>query len=198
MNDVVRPSALHLGSTLALVSTIDADGRPMLRPVSAWFTTGPRLWFGFERPGQTRSNLLREGDCVVNVCSVDLAPAAQALQRALAAADAGDGFGCAGLTPRASDVVRAPRVEECPVQIEGRLVHLHRSPESDAAVAELSVVRVHAARGLTDARGERFVQSAWRPLVYTLGRFRATAPLGPSGELSECDARAGRSRRRVG
>ena len=57
-----------------------------------------------------------------------------------------DKFAVAGLTPVDSEVVKAPRVLECPVQIEG-VVHHYRSfgKNVGAHVFEVHIVKLHVA-----------------------------------------------------
>ena len=56
-----------------------------------------------------------------------------------------DKFTHAGLTRAASDLVRAPRIAECPVQMEAQVVGLHPlvdrdDPEGAGAVVAVAVV----------------------------------------------------------
>jgi flavin reductase (DIM6/NTAB) family NADH-FMN oxidoreductase RutF len=86
-------------------------------------------------------------------------------------------FAAGGFTAVASERVRAARVKECPVQLEGTVRQLHgltgdrRLEEQGGAVAaEVEVVRVHV--------HERFVISGnyidpttWQPLIYNFRHY---------------------------
>ncbi len=66
-----------------------------------------------------------------------------------------DKFGAAGLHPLASELVRPPRVAECPVQIEARVADLRLDSADDFVIAEAATLRVRARRSA--ARHRRHV-----------------------------------------
>ena len=121
-----EPAILYFGTPVVLVSTLNADGTPNLAPISSVFWLGWRGVLGLAAPSQTTQNLLRTGQCVLNLPSVDLVGAVNRLALATGAdpVPAGkqqkgyrtvrDKFGLAGLTHVAADTVAPPRVQECP------------------------------------------------------------------------------------
>lgn len=141
---------------IAFVSTAAADGRFNVAPFSYFvaITNRPPL-LGISMnaraggPKDTLRNLRETGDFVVNVVSE---PMAERMVQSSGdwPADV-DEFQLTGLTPLASDLVRAPRVAESPVSLECRL---HREiPLGDATFVVGEIVRAHVADVvLTDGR----------------------------------------------
>ncbi|SHF14353.1 flavin reductase family protein [Streptoalloteichus hindustanus] len=137
---------------------------------------------GLGRTGQTFENLRENPECVLNYASEDLWPRVERLAP-LTAADpvppekAGvfrterDKFGAAGLTPVASELVSAPRVAECPIQVECRVVSTRVAEENIVGVVEAQVLRVHVHPELAAADGRHVVVDAWRPLFYAFRRY---------------------------
>jgi len=85
-----------------------------------------------------------------------------------------DKFGAAGLHPVASELVRPPRVAECPVQIEARVADLRLDSADDFVIAEAATLR--ADRRLVIDGTSHIDTQAWSPLVYN---FRHYFGLGP-------------------
>ena len=94
-----------------------------------------------------------------------------------------DKFALAGLTPVASHTVAAPRVRECPVQLEAVLEGKHTMARGDrllhgAALAlELRMTRVHLSPGIIlDGQPDRVDPDKWRPLIMSFQKFYGLAP----------------------
>ena len=152
--DVVNPRPI------ALVSTLDAEGRANAAPYSFFNAVSadpPVLVIGAAAHDDggakdTLANLRATGECVVNVV-----PYALVRQTALASLPwphATSEFDRAGFTALASDVVRAFRIKESPVHLECKLRDVHDlgGPEG-AALILLDVWRLHVDDGLLDGRG---------------------------------------------
>jgi len=113
---------------IALVSTISADGTPNLAPFS--FFNGvcakpPAVMFApaTKRDGaekDTIANLHEVDEFVVNVVPRDIAEAMN--QSAYPYPREVNEFDAAGFTPRASRLVRPPRVAQSPIQMECKLI----------------------------------------------------------------------------
>jgi flavin reductase (DIM6/NTAB) family NADH-FMN oxidoreductase RutF len=85
-----------------------------------------------------------------------------------------DKFGVAGLTPAASEAVAAPRVKECPVQMEGVVHDYHRFGKNVNAWAfEVHIVKLHVAEYLLESGESRphIDAEKWRPLMMSFCRF---------------------------
>ena len=152
--DVVNPRPI------ALVSTLDAEGRANAAPYSffnAVSAAPPVLVIGAAAHDDggakdTLANLRATGECVVNVV-----PHALVRQTALASLpwphEASE-FDRAGFTALASDVVNAFRIAESPVHLECKLREVVDlgGPDGSALVL-LDVWRLHVDDGLLDERG---------------------------------------------
>ena len=112
---------------IAFVSTISTDGILNLAPFSffnAVASNPPTIVFSSSRHTgdkrkDTLSNIEQTGEFVVNVVVDDIA---EAMNRTAAEFPAEvSEFELAGLTPAASDLVKAPRVAESPVNMECKL-----------------------------------------------------------------------------
>ena len=154
----IEPKILYPGTPVALISTVNPDGTPNLAPMSSFWALGWTALLGFGRNGQTCANLSRAGECVINFPGPDLWRSVERLAplsgrnplpthvQAYGGRFVPDKFAAAGLTPITSDLVAPPRVEECHLQLEAKLVGLRTlEHEPDCGAAEVRVIRVHAA-----------------------------------------------------
>ncbi|MFQ5608135.1 MAG: flavin reductase family protein, partial [Candidatus Zixiibacteriota bacterium] len=137
---------------IALVSTLDIDGNRNLAPLSffnAFSANPPVVGFSASRRlrdssvKDTYNNLLATKECVVQAVTFEMAH-----QVNLASGDfppAVNEFEKSALTPVASEVVRPPRVEESPFQMECRLTQMVTLGEGGASgnLALCEVVRFH-------------------------------------------------------
>lgn len=113
----------YFGTPVALLSTVAADGTPDTAPMSSVFWLGRTAVLGMGTRSQTARNLQATGECVINLPSVDLAAAVDALALTTARnpvppvkAAAGyrheaDKLRRAGLHARRALTVRADRID---------------------------------------------------------------------------------------
>jgi flavin reductase (DIM6/NTAB) family NADH-FMN oxidoreductase RutF len=204
----VEPAILYLGTPVVLVSSINEDGSPNLAPMSSAFWLGWRCMLGFEAVSKTPNNIVRTGECVLNLPSMDQVDAINRISMVTGSnpVPAGkslrgykhhaDKFGIAGLTPEASETVAPPRVLECPIQLEAELVRVNpmmtdeydyaqheRSAECtlEGIVAlEVRIKRVHIAPALlVKGRPNRIDPDLWKPIIMSFCRY-----YGLSSELA--------------
>lgn len=141
---------------VALVSTVDPDGNANLAPFSFFAGVGsapptvlfcPALRAGGESEPAGRKDTLRNVEAthefVINVVSAEISSQANAT-----AAEVGpevDEFELSGLTPVASEIVKAPRVAESPAQMECRLLQVIYTGDRPASgvIVLGEVVRFH-------------------------------------------------------
>ncbi len=156
-------SGIIVPRPIALVSTVDRDGIPNVAPFSFFCGVGsvpPSLLFcpalhvggaeGADMRKDTLRNVEQTGEFVVNVVSDAIAAAANAT--AANVAPGVNEFELAGLTPLASEAVRAPRVAESPAQMECKLLRvIYTSEKPGTGVIVLGeVVRFHVREELVD------------------------------------------------
>ena len=190
MHHSSEPAILYFGTPVVLISTVNEDGSYNLAPMSSVFWLGWRGVLGLAAPSKTTENMLRTGQCVLNLPSVDLVSAVNRLARTTGSdpIPAGkvqkgyrtvrDKFELAGLTPVAAETVAPPRVQECPVQLEAVVEAVHGIAEEDAAVRgrlltiEVRIQRVHLEESIVLAdHPNRVDPDKWRPLIMSFQQF---------------------------
>jgi flavin reductase (DIM6/NTAB) family NADH-FMN oxidoreductase RutF len=194
---VITPAILYFGTPVALISTLSADGRPNLMPMSSSFFLGQSGLLGVGARSQTAQNLRDTGECVINLPSADLVSQVNALALTtgrnpvpMGKSEVGyryvaDKFAHARLTSVASELVAPPRVEECPVALEARVLDIHEVAVDDpddagsAIACEVKVLRVHVHESIRmPGYPNRIDPDRWRPLIMSFQRF-----YGLSGEI---------------
>jgi flavin reductase (DIM6/NTAB) family NADH-FMN oxidoreductase RutF len=195
MHRIVDPAILYFGTPVVLVSTLNEDGSPNLAPISSAWWLGWNCVLGFGARSQTPQNLLRTGQCVLNLPSVDQVAHVDRLARTTGSdpvpphkvrmgyRHVRDKFACAQLHEAPSQLVAPPRVAECPVQLEARLTGRHELRAADPAArgrlvaVEVEVVRVHLdERLLRDGTTDRVDPHRWRPLIMNFGEYFGLGP----------------------
>jgi flavin reductase (DIM6/NTAB) family NADH-FMN oxidoreductase RutF len=185
-----EPPILYFGTPAVLISTLNEDGTYNLAPMSSAFWLGWRCLLGLVAGSKTPQNLIRTGECVLNLPSVDEVAAVNRLARTTGSNPVPEGkiqkgyrfepdkFGTAGLTPIASETVAAPRVQECPVQLEAVVAATHRVAEDDPAqqgyivCIEVRVQRVYLAESIViNGDPDRIDPDKWRPLIMSFQQF---------------------------
>ena len=190
MHVASEPAILYFGTPVVVISTVNEDGSANLAPMSSAFWLGWRCVLGLGAGSQTARNLQRTRQCVLNlpsqaqVAEVDrlaLTTGADPVPQVKAARGyrhVRDKFGVSGFSPQPSQVVTAPRVRECPVQLEAVVEAVHGIADDDAGLRgrllniEVRVVRVHLDDAiLADGRPNRVDPDRWRPLIMSFQKF---------------------------
>ncbi|MGS2614979.1 flavin reductase family protein [Micromonospora sp. LZ34] len=183
----ITPSILYFGTPVVLLSTENEDGSTNLAPMSSAWALGQVVVLGLGSAGQTAGNLRRRPDLVVNLPGPDLWPAVERLAPLTGRRDVPehkrtafrfepDKFAAAGLRPVSSDLVRPPRVAECPLQLEARATRVRPDAAGDFFIVEAEVLKVHADPRVVVPGTQHVDPSAWSPLIYN---FRHYFGLGP-------------------
>jgi flavin reductase (DIM6/NTAB) family NADH-FMN oxidoreductase RutF len=208
MHKVSDPSILYFGTPVVLIATNNADGTYNLAPISSAFWLGWRAMIGISALSKTTENLLRTGECTLNLPSVDEVDAVNRLalttgsdpvpeaKRLRGYRFEADKFGASGLTPVDAGLVRAPLVGECPVQLEAVLMGIHPIADEHPAQRgsilslELKVVRVHLDEAiLMDGWANRVDPDKWRPLIMSFQQFYGLGRQVRASTLSEIPER---------
>ncbi|MER6104466.1 flavin reductase family protein [Streptomyces sp. NPDC001832] len=176
---------LYFGTPVVLISSRNEDGTANLAPMSSAWWLGQSCMLGLGNNAQTTANLLREGECVLNLPSSAMVDAVDRI--ALTTGKPAvpdykvkqgyryepDKFATAQLTEQESELVRAPRVAECPIQMECRVVSSHPfdSPSSQATAFQVEVLRTHVEEELV-IPGTHYVDPrGWDPLIMKFCEF---------------------------
>lgn len=190
MHAVIDPAILYFGTPVVLVSTLNEDGSPNLAPMSSAWWLGRSCMLGFGARSHTPANLLRTGECVLNLPTVEQVTAVDRLARttgshpvpaykiAMGYQHVRDKFAVAGLSPLPSLEVGPPRVAECPVHLEAVLEGVHHLAASDAdrrgrlVSIEVRIVRVHVEEGIRMVGyPDRIDPLRWKPLIMSFCQF---------------------------
>lgn len=173
---------------IALVTTVDAAGRPNAAPFSFFNVLGTEPPIaGFApadrddgTPKDTTANLLATRECVIHLCDEPLAARMVECARGLPPGESE--IALAGLTTRAAERVRPPILAECPVALECRFLDHRRYGENHLFVVE--ILLAHVRDGLADPATWK-VDPAYAPVgrmhspdgyVRTTDRFRLEFP----------------------
>jgi flavin reductase (DIM6/NTAB) family NADH-FMN oxidoreductase RutF len=191
----IDPAILYFGTPVLLISTLNEDGSPNLAPMSSAWWLGRRCMLGLGARSKTPQNLVRTGECVLNLPSDDLVDRVNRLALTTASdpvplhkARKGyrserDKFGLSGFTAVDSETVAPPRALECPVQLEAKLEHVHPLEAEDQqrkgslVGLEVRVTRVHVDASIQMAGTKnRIDPDRWRPLIMSFQKFYGLGP----------------------
>lgn len=186
----IEPSILYFGTPVVLISSENEDHSANLAPMSSAFWLGWRCILGLDASSKTTANMIRSGQCVLNLPSADNVAAVNRLARLTGTnpvpqkkrnrgySHEKSKFEIAGLTPVKSETVRPPRALECPVQMEAVVAAKHDLMEDDDVARgaivtfEVRIQRVHVHPNiLMDDHRNRVDPDKWRPLIMSFQRF---------------------------
>jgi flavin reductase (DIM6/NTAB) family NADH-FMN oxidoreductase RutF len=215
MHKSIDPAILYFGTPVVLVSSLNEDGTPNVAPMSSAWWLGWSCLLGFGARSKTPANILRTGECVLNLPSADQVAAVDRLARltgsnpvpphkvAMGYRYEPDKLGVADLTSEPSEVVAPPRIRECPLQLEAVLEKAHPLAENDPVrkgnliALEVRIVRVHVEENLLlQGHENRIDPDAWRPLIMSFCQFYGLGPRVHSSRLAEIPESAYRPRPR--
>ncbi|HEY1165943.1 MAG TPA: flavin reductase family protein [Chitinophaga sp.] len=185
-----EPAILYFGTPVVLISTMNEDHSFNLAPMSSIFWLGWRCMLGLAAPSKTTQNIIRNGECVLNLPSVHLAGAVNRLARTTGSDPVPEGkqkkgyryekekFRLAGLTPIPSETIDAPRVLECPVQMEARVAAVHGIADDEPqqrgriVTIEMRIQRVYLDDSIVmNDHPNRVDPDKWRPLIMSFQQF---------------------------
>jgi flavin reductase (DIM6/NTAB) family NADH-FMN oxidoreductase RutF len=183
---IVDSPVLYFGTPVVLISSLNEDDTINLAPMSSAWWVGQSAMLGLDASSQTTLNLRRNGECVLNLASSDMVNSVDRLalftgtpvlpphKAAKGYESRRDKFEIAGLSPLASDLVTAPRVAQCAVQLEARLTREHPfAGDGTSLVAfEMDIIRVHIAETMMADGSDRYIDpQRWDPLIMKFCEF---------------------------
>jgi flavin reductase (DIM6/NTAB) family NADH-FMN oxidoreductase RutF len=188
MHKNIEPSILYFGTPVVLITTLNEDGTANVAPMSSAWWLGWNCMLGLGSRSKTPQNLVREKECVLNLPSDALVGQVNRLARltgsdpvpphkvAMGYRHEKNKFAIAGLTTEMADLVKAPRIRECPVQLEAVLEQSHPFGRNAVAI-EVRIVRSHIDESILLAGHEnRIDPDLWRPLVMSFTHFYGLGP----------------------
>ncbi|KAB2340174.1 flavin reductase family protein [Actinomadura rudentiformis] len=185
MHVVPGLKVLYFGTPVVLISSRNENGTANLAPMSSAWWLGQHCVLGLGGSGQTTANLLRERECVLNLPSSGMVEAVDRIAMTTGRRDVperkaaqgyryvADKFALAGLTEQASDMVSPPRVAECPIQMECRVLAHHpvEGPSVRAAAIHVEVLRTHVEESLVIPGTHHVDPLGWDPLIMKFCEF---------------------------
>lgn len=183
----ITPSILYFGTPVVLLSTENEDGSFNLAPMSSAWALGQVVVLGVGVEGQTAHNLRSRPELVINLPAPTQWPAVEQLapltgrtpvpvSKQGAFRSERDKFAVAGVRPEPSELVRPPRVAECPLQLEARTARVQPDVSGVFLIIEAHVVKVHADPRIVVPGSQHVDPARWSPLIYN---FRHYYGLGP-------------------
>jgi flavin reductase (DIM6/NTAB) family NADH-FMN oxidoreductase RutF len=186
--ETIAPNILYFGNPIAIVTSVNKDGTPNLAPISSFWALGWTMVLGLLSGTQTLDNFQERPDCVVNLPSPDMWSSVERLapltgkypvppEKAAKFRFEPDKFRAAGFTPVRSEWVLAPRVRECPVQLEATVSRIHMldgegrlAKLGGGAAVEVRVVKAHVREDLV-VQGKHVDPTKWQPLIYNFRHY---------------------------
>ncbi|MDR2990833.1 MAG: flavin reductase family protein [Burkholderiaceae bacterium] len=191
----ITPAVLYVGSSVALITTLNPDGTTNISPMSSVWTLADRAVVGMSSTSQGRENAVRERQLVLNFPSPNLWPKVEAIARTTGRSPIPahkqkigytfepDKFGVSGFSPQTSHMVRPLRIAQCPIQFEAEVVAWHdpagdwpRERPEAFQIIEAKVVRIHAHRGIVVPGTHHIDTGQWSPLLYVFRHYFGTGP----------------------
>lgn len=195
---VIHPSILYFGTPVVLITTRNPDGSTNITPMSSAWALADRIVIGLSGGSQGLANLRRERECVLNLAGEDMHQGVERIapttgHQPIPAWKAATGYRheadkCAlgGWHAEASLSVNPPRIVECPLQLEARVLldverplEAWRDTAGGYAIIELEVLHVHAHDHVTVAGTQHVDPQRYRPLFYLFRHYVGRGkPLG--------------------
>ena len=194
----IKPSVLYVGTPVALVTSLNADGTTNISPMSSVWALADRVVLGMTSTSKGRENVVRARELVINFPTPELWRRVEAIARAtgrdpvpprkekIGYEFVADKFETSGFTPEKSEIVQPLRIAECPIQFEAEVLAVHAPggewpgdrPEA-FQIVEARVPRVHAHRGVVIPGTNHIDAAKWSPLLYVFRHYFGTgADLG--------------------
>jgi flavin reductase (DIM6/NTAB) family NADH-FMN oxidoreductase RutF len=178
----ITPSILYFGTPVVLLSTENEDGTFNLAPMSSAWALGQVMVLGIGVEGQTARNLRCRPELVINLPAPAQWSAVERLApltgRSPVPVDKRgtfrfepDKFAAAGLRPEPSELVRPPRVAECPLQMEARAARVQPDVSGGFLIVEAQVLKVHADPRIVVPGSQHIDPAMWSPLIYNFRHY---------------------------
>ncbi|WP_406316177.1 flavin reductase family protein [Streptosporangium sp. NBC_01639] len=185
MHKTPELKVMYFGTPVVLIGSRNEDGTANLAPMSSAWWLGQCAMLGMGNSARTTANLLRERECVLNLPSSSMVDAVDRLALLTGAPAVSprrveqgyryepDKFSAARLTQQPADLVGAPRVAECPIQLECRVTAAHPfgAPALNATAFQVEIVRVHVEEELIIPGTHYIDPLKWDPLIMKFCEF---------------------------
>ncbi len=181
---VIEPSVFYFGTPVALLTTHKpGDETANITPMSSAWALGDTYVLGLGNEGQAMRNLRENGELVINLPDARLCESVERIAGTTGVAEVPphkrekyryepDKWTLGGFTPRPSAIVRPPRIDECPVQMEARVTEMTPlDEEGDATIVHARVLRTHVHETLAVPGTSHINLDTWKPIYYTFRHY---------------------------
>ena len=198
----MSPAILYWGTPVVLITSQNEDGTNNIAPISSAWWLGHSCMLGLGADSKTTQNILRTGECVLNLPDESMVGNVNKLANTTGSNPVSqsklsrdysyvkDKWTHGNLSPCQSDLVNPDCVAECPVQMECQLVQSNPlwgdlpDRRGLALAIEVRVLRVHVLENLRmPGHPNRVDPDQWRPLIMS---FREFYGLG-NGKVAESE-----------
>ena len=173
------PNMFYYGFPVVLLSTMDDKGRVNITPITCTFTLGTNAVIALVKLNQAYENIKAVPEAVFNLPTSQMWEQVEAIapytakdpvpaQKAAKYTHTDDKFALGGFTPVASEKVRPPRIAQCPIQAEAKVVNI--IDRNGYVLVELEFVQVHAEDNLV-MDGDKINPLNWDPLIYNFKHY---------------------------
>ena len=173
------PNMFYYGFPVVLLSTMDDKGRVNITPITCTFTLGTNAVIALVKLNQAYENIKAVPEAVFNLPTSQMWEQVEAIapytakdpvpaQKAAKYTHTDDKFALGGFTPVASEKVRPPRIAQCPIQAEAKVVNI--IDRNGYVLVELEFVQVHAEDNLV-MDGDKIDPLNWDPLIYNFKHY---------------------------
>jgi len=204
----IEPAIMYFGTPVVLISTLHEDGTTNIAPISSVWWLGWSCMIGIDATSHTTKNLKRNGQCVLNLASGDLAEQVNALalltgskeiplhKKILGYKSVKDKFVHSGLTPQTAPQTsdqdkeneKPSAIKECPIQLEVSVENFSHFGQNDERMAvpayaiELKINKVSVMpRVLQDGSNNKIDPNKWNPLIMNFRKlYSLTSELNES------------------
>lgn len=195
----IEPSIMYFGTPVVLISTLNEDGTTNIAPISSAWWLGWSCMIGLDGTSKSTENLKRNGQCVLNLASGDLANEVNKLalltgskeipihKRLLGYKHSKNKFTDSGFTPQKEGSESINSINECKIQLTAIVNNISEFAKNDARMAipayaiELQITQVNASPEiLQNGNKNKIDPNKWNPLIMN---FRKLYSL--SSELNE-------------
>ncbi len=200
MRTSIQPAIMYFGTPVILISTLNEDGTTNIAPISSVWWLGWSCMIGIDATSQSTKNLKRNGQCVLNLASGDLAQKVNTLalltgskevplhKKMLGYKYSNDKFAQSGFTPQQSDSSNVSAIKECPIQLEVSVENFKPFGENDERMAvpayaiELKISKVSVMPDmLVEGSKNKIDPNKWNPLIMNFRKlYSLTAEVNES------------------
>ncbi|WLR42057.1 flavin reductase family protein [Bacillus carboniphilus] len=199
MHKTINPKIFYFGTPVVLISTTNEDRTINLAPISSAWWMNQSCMIGMSGQSQTVINLLREGECTLNLPSANLVEEVDRLalltgrnpvpeyKREIGYQYEQNKFSRAGLTSIHATNVGPPLVKECPIQLEAVVQKEYDFDEPSAIKAfEMKIVTTHIDEKILLENGKDYIDpEKWKPLMMNFCEFFSFGPKLYPSKLAE-------------